>query len=67
MEHLEEDAKTMMRFQEKRKRVNEALVQDILDKACRNEELRKLEEGLPRLKEEIREKAARSYKAAVVV
>ena len=42
----------------------DAEVQFTEDKPWRNEELRSTEEGLPRLKEERLERAARSYKAA---
>ena len=42
-------------------------VQDLKDKACRNEELRSSEEGLLRLREGDQEKAARNYKAATGV
>ena len=65
---LVEDAKPLRGCEEKRKVWAkhwqcDSEVQGMQDKPWRNEELRSLEERLPRLKEEGREKAARSCKA----
>ena len=72
MEEVERDAKLLKRCEEQRKEGAKHWqcnmeVQDLDDKPWRNEELRSLEEGLPRLREDNLEKAARSDKAAIGV
>ena len=68
LEKEEEDAKLLERCEAKRKewskhwQCNEE-VQNMQDKPWRNEELKKCEEALPRLKEGDVEKASRLYKA----
>ena len=63
----EEDAKPLARYEEKRKEWTKhsqscTEVQDQENKAWRNEELKKLEEDLPRLKESDLAEAAKIYK-----
>ena len=67
-EEVGRDAKPMKRYEEKSKERPKHWqcdmdVQDLEDMRWRKEDLRSLEEGLPRLKEGNLERAARSYKA----
>ena len=68
MEKEEEDARLLDRCEAKRKELSrhwhcDEEVQSMQHKPRRNEELRKGEEALPRLKEGDLEKASRLYKA----
>ena len=68
LKNEEEDAKPLTRCEEKRKEWAKhwqcgTEVQDLKDKPWRSEELKKLEEDMPRFKESDLAKAAKNYKA----
>ena len=72
VKEVETDAESMKRCEEKRKDWAghwqcDAEVSDMEDKPWRNEEIKSLEEGLPRLTRENLESAAWSYEAATGV